>query len=374
VSEPIKALSKVYFIPARREDGDEVLARKAEKIFLNLGLKEQMDKKSFVALKIHFGEEGNTGFIKPRWLGKVINQIKSVTPRVFLTDSNTLYLGRRSNSIDHLKLARDHGFTEEALGVPVIIADGLIGRNDDELQVDFPLVKKAKIASAILDSDLLICLSHFTGHVQAGIGGSIKNLGMGCASRAGKLEQHSDVKPWINPKNCTGCRVCLDHCPAQAISLEDEKAIIEDEKCIGCGECLVVCKQGAIKIRWDSDYRLVQKKMSEYASSVLKHFKGKIGFINFLLKVTKDCDCMSQDAPAVVEDIGILGSLDPVAADKASVDLIIKRSGKDVFKAGYDIDWSIQLKHGNEVGLGNLDYELIEEGISNSVPRRSFGK
>jgi uncharacterized Fe-S center protein len=360
VSEPIKALSKVYFIPAQRKDGDEALSRKAEKIFLNLGLKERMDKKSFVALKIHFGEEGNTGFIKPQWLKKMINQVRSVTTRVFITDSNTLYIGRRSNSVDHLRLAREHGFTEEMLAAPVIIADGLIGHSDDELQVDFPLIKKAKIASEILDSDLLICLTHFTGHVQAGIGGAIKNLGMGCASRAGKLEQHSDVRPWINPKNCTGCEVCLDYCPTQAINLEDEKAIIEDEKCVGCGECIVVCKAGAVKFRWDSDYDLFQKKMSEYAYSILSHFKGKIGFINFLLQVTKDCDCMSKDNPAVVEDIGILGSLDPVAVDKASVDLIIKRSGKDVFRAGYDIDWSIQLKHGAKVGLGNLEYELIE--------------
>jgi len=360
VPKPGDALSKVYFIPARREDGDEVLAEKAKKIFLGLGLKEQMDKKSFVALKIHFGEKGNTGFIKPRWLGKLITQVKSVTTRVFLTDSNTLYLGHRSNSVDHLLLAGEHGFTEETLGVPVIIADGLIGRDDAELEVDLPLVKKAKIASAILDSDLLICLSHFTGHVQSGIGGAIKNLGMGCASRAGKLEQHSDVKPWISPKSCTGCEVCLDHCPTRAIILEDEKAIIEDEKCIGCGECLVVCKAGAVKFRWDSDYALFQKKMSEYACSILKHFKGKIGFINFLLQVTKDCDCMAQNEPAVVEDIGILGSLDPVAVDKASVDLIIRRSGKDVFRAGYDIDWSFQLEHGAKVGLGNLEYELIE--------------
>jgi len=360
VSELIKALSKVYFIPARREEGDEALSRKAEKVFLNLGLKEQMDKKSFVALKIHFGEEGNTGFIKPQWLRKIISQIKSVTSRVFLTDSNTLYIGQRSNSVDHLKLAREHGFMEEALGAAVIIADGLIGRSDDELRVDLPLVKKAKVASAILDSDLLVCLTHFTGHVQAGIGGAIKNLGMGCASRAGKLEQHSDTKPWINPKNCTGCGVCLDYCPTEAIGLKDEKAIIEDEKCIGCGECIVVCKAGAVKFRWDSDYALFQKKMSEYAFSILNHFKGKIGFINFLLQVTKDCDCMSKENPAVVEDIGILGSLDPVAVDKASVDLIIKRSGRDVFKAGYDIDWSFQLKHGAKVGLGNLEYKLIE--------------
>jgi len=352
--------SKVYFIPARREEGKEILGQKAEKIFLELGLKSQMDKKSFVALKIHFGEEGNTGFIRPQWLRKIVTQIKSVTSWAFLTDSNTLYLGRRANSIDHLLLAEEHGFTKKKVGIPAIIADGLIGRDDDELRVNLPLIKSAKISRAILDSDLLICLSHFTGHVLTGIGGAIKNLGMGCASRAGKLEQHSDVHPWVNPKNCTGCGVCLECCPSQAIALENDKAIIEGKKCIGCGECLVVCKVGAVRFRWDNDSVLAQKKMSEYACSVLRYFKGKIGFINFLLKITKDCDCMAQDAPAVVDDIGILGSRDPVSVDKASVDLIIQKSGKDVLRNGYDIDWSFQLKHGVEVSLGNIDYELVK--------------
>ena len=352
--------SKVFFIPARREDGNEALAKKAEKLFLKIGLKGQIEKDSFVALKIHFGEKGNTGFLKPQWLVNIINQIKSITPRVFLTDSNTLYVSKRSNSVDHLLLAGEHGFSQDALGIPVVIADGLIGRDDDEIQVNLTRIKAAKVASVFLSSDALVCLSHFTGHILTGFGGALKNLGMGCASRAGKLEQHSDVHPWVNPKLCSNCGVCFDYCPAQAIVEKGESAFIIDEKCIGCGECLVVCNLGAIKFNWDSDSLRVQEKMSEYAYSVWHYLRGKISFINFLLEITKDCDCMSTDQPAIVEDIGILGSLDPVAVDQASVDLVNKRSGKDLLRAGYDVDWSVQLKHGVQIGLGNRDYELIK--------------
>lgn len=352
--------SQVFFIRATREDGNEALAEKAEKIFLKIGLRSRIEKNSFVAMKIHFGEKGNKGFIKPPWITNIIDQIKSVTSRVFLTDSNTLYVGKRSNSLDHLSLAREHGFTHEALGIPVIIADGLIGRDDDEIQVDLSRVKSAKIASSILNSDILVCLTHFTGHILTGFGAALKNLGMGCASRAGKLEQHSDVHPWVNPKLCDYCRVCFDYCPSQAIVEKGDSAFIVEEKCIGCGECLVVCNQGAVKFNWDSDSVRVQEKMSEYAFSVWKHLKGKTSFINFLIKVTKDCDCMSQDQQPMVEDIGILGSLDPVALDQASVDLVNKRSGKDILRVSYDIDWSVQLSHGVKIGLGSRDYELIE--------------
>lgn len=352
--------SKVYFIPAKREEGNEVLAQKAERVFLKTALHEQIENDSFVALKIHFGEKGNTGYIKPQWIINIIRQIKKITSRVFITDSNTLYVGNRSNSVDHLLLAEEHGFKPEILGIPVIIADGLTGRDDGEIQVNLKRVKSARVASAFMSSDALVCLSHFTGHIQTGFGGAIKNLGMGCASRAGKLEQHSDVHPWINYKLCRNCGVCFDYCPAEAIVEKDEKAFIIEEKCIGCGECLVVCNIGAVKFNWDSDSLRVQEKMSEYAYSLWYFFKDRINFINFLVNVTKDCDCMSKDQPVVVEDIGILGSLDPVAIDQASADLVNEKSGKDILRAGYDMDWSIQLEHGVEIGLGSRDYELIK--------------
>ena len=218
------------------------------------------------------------------------------------------------------------------------------------------------IASAYLNTDEFLCLSHFTGHMLSGFGAAIKNLGMGCASRAGKLEQHSDVHPWISEKKCTNCGICLEYCPTEAIIQEEGNAVILEDKCIGCGECLVVCSVGAVKMKWDADSRRVQEKMAEYAFSVNQKFKGRIGFINFLTQVTKDCDCMPTEEPDIIEDIGILASEDPVAVDRASVDLVIGRSGKDLLRENYDLDWSIQLSHGEKIGVGSQEYRLIELG------------
>ena len=352
--------SPVYFIPASRREGDKLAAEKAERLFLALGLHSRIEKAAFVALKIHFGEKGNTGFIKPGWLEGIIRQLQGRTDRAFFTDTNTLYVGMRSNAVDYVQLAARHGFSLEKTKLPVIIADGLIGENDEEVKIDLKRVKTAKIAAGIAQADFLICLSHLTGHVQTGLGAAIKNMGMGCASRAGKLEQHSEVQPRINPKYCKNCSLCLDYCPTQAIIQKDGSAHIVADRCIGCGECLVVCKTGAVRMRWDEDSTRVQEKMSEYAFAVLNRFREKAGFINFLLKITKDCDCMAKDQPEMVEDIGILASADPVALDKASADLVVERSRKDIFRKSYDIDWTIQLRHGAEVGLGSLDYELVE--------------
>lgn len=354
--------SDVFFLPARGSEGDKALAEKAEKIFLKTGFLSKIEKDSFIACKIHFGDKGNRGHINPFWLSGIINHLKRKTDRVFFTDTNTLYSGKRSNSVEHLRLAWEHGFSLETVDIPVLIADGLIGHDEEKIQVNLPWIKSAKVASAFLHCDGLICLSHFTGHILTGFGAAIKNLGMGCASRAGKLEQHSDVHPKINPRLCKNCGICLDYCPAEAIQQEDGSVRILEEKCIGCGECLVVCPAGAVKMRWDADSRRVQEKMAEYAYSVLQKFKGKVGFLNFLIKVTKNCDCMAKNEPAIVEDIGIMASEDPVAIDQASVDLINSRSNKDLLMSVFDIDWSIQLRHGEKIGLGRRNYRRIEIG------------
>ncbi|MCJ7581267.1 MAG: DUF362 domain-containing protein [Candidatus Aminicenantes bacterium] len=357
---------KVYFIPATGEESPENISKKIESLYLQLGLQEFIERGMFVALKIHFGEKDNIGHIQPPWLSGLIKQIKKRDARVFFTETNTLYVGSRSNSVDHLKLAEKHGFSLEKTGIPIVIADGLIGRDDDEIKVNLPRIETAKVGSAILNSEMMICLSHFTGHIQTGVGAAIKNLGMGCASRAGKLEQHSDVNVKVNPKVCTNCSICFDYCPADAIQEREGSAFIIDEKCIGCGECLVVCNIGAIKMRWDDNAIRVQEKMAEYAYAVKSVFDGKIGFINVLIRVTKDCDCMSKKGEIIADDVGILASLDPVALDKASIDKIIERSGLDVFKDAHDRDWSIQLKHGEKIGLGSQDYDLIELDIENT--------
>jgi len=352
--------SKVYFIQATRKDGPELISRKVDKVFQHCELEKRIEKRFFVAIKTHFGEVGNTGFIKPQWISRIVNRIKRKTSKVFLTDTNTLYVGSRSNSVDHLNLALSHGFSPESLGIPVIIADGLLGHEGEELKVNLSRIKKAKIASAFIHSDFLLCLSHFTGHIATGFGGAVKNLGMGCASRAGKLEQHSDIHPWVDTRKCINCGICLDYCSVQAIFQENGTAVIDIKKCIGCGECLVVCKENAVKMRWDADSVRVQEKMSEYALSLKNHLENRMGCLNFLLQVTKDCDCLAKDQPAIVEDMGILASSDPVAIDKASADMVCRRAGRDIFRDGYDIDWSVQLTHGEKIGLGRMDYDLIE--------------
>jgi len=352
-------VSQVFFIAAKKDEGDKAIAKKAAKIFLRTDIFSQLEKDSFVACKIHFGERGNKGHIKPAWLSGIITQLRKKTKRIYLTDTNTLYVGQRSNSIEHLLLAWEHGFSLENVEVPVLIADGLVGQDEEEVEINCPRLKTAKIASAFLHSDVLICLTHFTGHIQTGFGASIKNLGMGCASRAGKLAQHSDVHPWINPKLCKNCGLCIDYCPAEAIIQKEESAWIATDKCIGCGQCLVVCTTGAVKMRWDEDSQRVQEKMAEYAYAVMKRFKEKIVFINFLLHITSNCDCMGGDEPVIVKDIGLLASTDPVAVDTASVDLLNRRSGRDLLREKHDIDWSLQLKHGQRIGLGSMDYKLI---------------
>jgi len=352
--------SKVYFIPASGEESPKMISEKTEKLFLKLGLNEKIERGYFVGLKIHFGEKGNKGYIKPPWLLNMISRIKKKTSRVFITDTNTLYMGQRSNSIDHLNLAWGHGFSHAALGIPVLIADGLIGRSCDEIEANLFRIKSAKIGSVFINSDMLLCLSHFTGHILTGFGAAIKNLGMGCASRAGKLEQHSDVHPHVNPDLCRNCSICLDYCPTGALIKKGDSAFILEERCIGCGECLVVCSVGAIELNWDEDKRRIQEKMTEYAYCAWKIFKGKIGFINFLINVTRNCDCMAKEEPAAIEDIGILSSLDAVAIDQASADLIDKRNTNDLSMITHNVDWSIQIKHGERIGLGNTNYELVE--------------
>jgi uncharacterized protein len=352
--------SNVFFIPAAAADPSEVLAGKARRAYLAMGLNERIDEGDFAALKIHFGESGNKGHIKPQWLTGLIGEVLRRTKHAFLTDSNTLYVGHRSNSIDHIRLAWSHGFTPETTGVPVIIADGLIGRDKHVTGSTQARTASAKIAGAILDSDVLICLTHVTGHVQTGIGAALKNMGMGCASRTGKLDQHSVTHPRVHPKSCRNCGVCMSFCPEEAIVQAEGHVIIEPARCIGCGECLVACKHGAIRMKWDEDSRRIQEKMAEYALRVFERFGSKAGFVNFLIQVTKDCDCMAKDQERIVDDIGILASLDPVAVDQATADLVLERAGRDVFRAGYDLDWSAQLAHGEKMGLGSRTYRLVE--------------
>ncbi|WP_055665637.1 DUF362 domain-containing protein [Desnuesiella massiliensis] len=365
--------SKVYFTNLRTKPGYNLLD-KLEKLIKEAGVNSIDFKDKFVAIKIHFGEPGNLAYIRPNYAARVVELIKKSGGKPFLTDSNTLYSGRRSNAVDHIQSAMENGFNPLAVGCNVIIADGLKGTEYREIEVDLKHCKKAKIGSAIADADIVISMNHFKGHEMTGFGGAIKNLGMGSGSVGGKLEMHSASQPKIVEKNCVGCRQCIKSCSQQAISLdENRKACIDYEKCVGCGQCVAVCQFDAAQVVWNESADTANEKIAEYALAVVK---DKPSFhINFIMNISPNCDCWSCNDIPIVPDIGIAASFDPIALDKACVDMVNKASvikgseldekhyheGTDKFSHIHvNTNWKVGLEHGEKIGLGILDYEIIE--------------
>jgi len=339
----------------------------------NGGLEDIITPRGLVAIKLHFGEKGNTAFIRPLFFRQIVGRVKDLGALPFLTDCNTLYAGTRSDSVSHLNTAIENGFSYSVVNAPIIIADGVRGASYSKVKIDMENIKTAYLGKEIVESDALISVAHFKGHELGGFGGTIKNLGMGCASRKGKLVQHSDLCPKVKTKKCVGCGDCAQHCAQNAISLSEDKAKIDPERCIGCGECILICPNDAIDVQWKADIPLFQKKMVEYTFAVLKGKQGKAFFVSFLTNISPACDCYGHSDAPIVPDIGILVSKDPVAIDQASVDLVNRQAatdgscltssrkpGEDKFKAIYPkIDWGIQLEYAQKIGLGSREYELI---------------
>lgn len=354
--------SKVYLSRTSLQEDKETSINKVRKLFNKFNDSNIFEKNDLVAVKLHFGEKGNDGYVRPHYVKAIVDQLKAAETKPFLTDTNTLYVGQRSNSVDHLMIAHAHGFSIDKIGCPVIIADGLVGNNCTRMPVAGNHFSEVQIANDAVHAHSMVVLTHVTGHLAAGMGATIKNLAMGLANRGGKLQQHSHMKPSISPKKCTSCGTCMRWCPTKAISWSDDrKAQIDHSICIGCGECLAVCKYNAVNFTWDKASAMIQEKMAEYAAGALSNKKGKALFMNFLLKVTKSCDCMGTDEPAEIPDIGVMASLDPVALDYATVEILSEAKGEDFFKVLWpEQDVMNQINHAEKIGLGHKDYELVE--------------
>jgi len=312
----------------------------------------------FIGIKMTVGDEKNTGYIKPELVRTLVENLKERGAKPFVFDTNVIYKGQRQNAVDHLNLAYRKGFTPETLGCPYIIADSVFGTDSKIIKVDFKNIKEIRVPSLVGVLEDLVVLTHVTGHIMSGYAGSIKNVAMGMASRAGKQVQHSSVKPVIEKESCTLCGCCIEMCPVSAISEKGESAYINSRLCIGCGECISACKFDAIKINWHEDVGVFVERMAEYACGILSQIKSKM-FINFATDITEECDCISGDDPRIVDDIGILASKDILALDKACFDVLTKR--KDVFARGGKMKAHLhQFKYAKEIGLGTLDYKLIE--------------
>jgi len=259
-------------------------------------------------------------------------------------------------------LADKHGFNLKTLGVPFIVSDGLLGTTEISVEINCPQNREVYIGAEYENCQSILSVAHFTGHIASGFGATLKTLGMGCASKKGKLKQHASLKLAIG-QNCKLCGVCLKHCPGDAITLGKIKAHIDQDKCIGCAECMAFCRFNAVECSWGMETEVLQQSIAEYAMGVLKNKKEKAVFFNFIMSVTKDCDCFdTPDMRKIVEDIGIVASTDPVAADKAALDLVEKKAGRKLHELieNPELDPNCQIRHAETIGLGTSDYELIE--------------
>jgi len=349
---------RVYFLPVRGSADDAADCARLAGLIRDRGLFDFIAGRDMVAIKTHFGETGRTGHVRAPFL-KALGELAAArggTP--FLTETQTLYKGNRSDAVSHLSHARAQGFGHENTGMPIIMADGLYGDEETEVAVPGKIYRSVKIASGIVKAASLVVVSHFTGHLGTGFGCALKNMGMGCASRRGKMAQHSTARPKIKAKVCTRCGLCVQWCPASAISMTEISAVIDKAKCIGCGQCLAVCRFDAVAYNWGATYEDLQKKVVEHAMGAAAGKKGKMICLNFLTRITKDCDCM-KEFELIAPDIGILVSADPVAADAASIDLVEERMGRTLAEAAYNIPCRVQIDYARELWFGNTDYELV---------------
>ena len=367
--------SKVYFADLRA-DVHENLQQKLTRLIKTAGMGDIDFQDKFVAIKLHFGEPGNLAFLRPNWAKTVADFVKERGGKPFLTDCNTLYVGGRKNALDHMDSAMLNGFNPMTTGCQIIIADGLKGSDEVEVPVaGGEYVKAAKIGRAVMDADVFISLSHFKGHETAGFGGCLKNIGMGCGSRAGKMEQHNAGKPHVAQKYCIGCGQCRKICAHGAPIIEDRKAHIDHDRCVGCGRCIAVCPKDAVQINWDESTTNLNYKIAEYTKAVVD---GRPCFhISLVIDVSPNCDCHSENDMPIVPNVGMFASFDPVALDMACVDAVnaqtpLRGSAADG-EAGHvhehdhdhfqrihpDTNWRSCLEHGEKIGIGTREYELI---------------
>ncbi len=372
--------AKVFFTDFRTVALGDGLPTKLKKLILRAGIGDIDMKGKFVAIKMHFGELGNISFLRPNYAKAVVDVVKELGGKPFLTDCNTMYPGSRKNALEHLQCAWENGFSPLSTGCPIIIGDGLKGTDDIGVIVEGgEYVHEARIGRAVMDADVFISLTHFKGHEAAGFGGTIKNIGMGCGSRAGKADQHSSGKPTIDPHLCRGCRRCLRECANSGLVFDEasRKMTVDMENCVGCGRCLGACNFDAISFQDSNAVKVLNCKMAEYTKAVLS---GRPSFhISIVRDISPNCDCHCENDAPILPDIGMFASFDPLALDQACVDACLAASPlpgsllddyasapdyhdyRDHFiNAHPDSEWRSCLEHAEKIGLGSRQYEIIK--------------
>lgn len=353
--------SRVYLLRIMDWKDPEAVARRFADFLARTPILADAGEKAYAAVKLTFGEAGNHGHPHPALVRELVASLRRQGARPFLTETNTLYAGKRRNSVEHLQVAREHGFTHERIDAPILLSDGLLGRDGWDFPLGGPEVETAHLAPVLRDVDFLVGLAHLTGHLLTGFGGAIKNTGMGLADRAGKLFMHSVVHPGVREDRCTLCGACTAACAPGAVTAGAQAVVIDGALCTGCAECLAVCPTGAISIDWSNDSEQVQRRLAEYALAVQRAVRGRAAYVNLLNGISTHCDCIGPTDDRIAPDVGIAASLDPVALDQASVDLAIQAAGADPFRRAWpQANWEVQLEHAARIGLGSRSYDLAE--------------
>ena len=364
------AVSNVYYTNMRTTLTENLL-QKLERLVKKAGMMDIDFNNKYTAIKIHFGEPGNLAYLRANYSKVLVDLIRSQGGKVFLTDCNTLYVGRRKNALDHLDAAYENGYNPFTTGCHIMIADGLKGTNEALVPIDGEYVKEAKIGRAIMDADIIISLTHFKGHEATGFGGALKNLGMGSGSRAGKMEMHNAGKPFVHTDKCVGCGACQRNCAHGAITVLERKASIDTNKCVGCGRCIGACPVDAVDSMCDEANDILNRKIAEYTLAVLK---DRPNFhVSLVVDVSPNCDCHSENDAAIVPNVGRFASFDPVALDMACVDAVNRQpvlagsflseqehhSHDHFINTHPDTNWETCIDHAVKLGLGNKEYNLI---------------
>ena len=371
--------AKVYFTDFHTIAYGDGLPAKLKKLIRKAGIQTLDMEGKFTAIKMHFGELGNISYLRPNYARAVVDVVKECGGKPFLTDCNTMYPGSRKNALEHLECAWENGFTPLTVGCPILIGDGLKGTDDIAVPVKGGVyVKEARIGHAIMDADVFISLTHFKGHEMTGFGGAIKNIGMGCGSRAGKTDQHSSGKLHIETNRCRGCRRCQRECANQGLVFDEteKKMHVDQEHCVGCGRCLGACNFDAIVFDNDAAVRLLNCRMAEYTKAVVD---GRPNFhISLVVDVSPNCDCHGENDIPILPNIGMFASFDPLALDQACADACLAATpmpgsqlAKNLAKPGFvnlhdhfrnstpESEWESCLEHAEKIGLGTREYELI---------------
>ena len=371
--------AKVYFTDFRTPYGGDTMPGKLKKLIRKAGIDQLNLDGQFVAIKIHFGELGNVSYLRPNYARAVVDVVKKLGGKPFLTDCNTLYPGSRKNALEHLYCAWENGFTPLTVGCPILIGDGLKGTDDIEVPVrGGEYVKNAKIGRAVMDADVIISMTHFKGHETTGFGGALKNLGMGCGSRAGKKEQHNNGKAYVQQEICRGCRRCMRECANNGLVFDPEtrKMHVDKEHCVGCGRCVGACNFDAIDFEDPNSNQMLNYRIAEYAKAVVD---GRPQFhISLVMDISPNCDCHVENDAPILPDVGMFASFDPLALDQACVDACMKCEPLPNSQLGEHMrdphfvdhhdhftnstpesEWQSCLSHAEKIGLGTRDYELI---------------